>query len=326
MGGGQSTTTTVTPVTASTPELHLEPWFAEMKYENSSTVSEGLSSCYGAMEAAWTSRLGNYKLVSDIKLKHSYSSCKSYLELALHRELSVCQDNGQYWYTINVASSATSTVLFVFMTILLARLRRSNRIKNKLKRHLPDKFWKKTKKTRSWFHRKCDVDSMSGPTATSTSSSTSAFSNSTAQNGDYHYIMDNPYKPSGQYDNIIGVTQMGPGLLQQSQTCTPPSSYPTRKPQIIGSNIPLPGTPITPYPTQMARGATIGSNPTLPVPAARQLGEIPFPRGLQVPHRQEDMQGQAEALEGGQTLQGAEMMDRNLHIAEKYITNKDTHY
>ena len=143
--------------------------------------------------------------------------------------------------------------------------------------------------------------------------------------------MDNPYKPSGQYDNIHGVTQMGSSLLQQSQTCTPSSSYPTRKPQIIGSSLSLPGAPITPYPTQLMRGATIGSNSTLPVPAARQLGEIPFPRGLQVSHRHEDMQRQTEALEGGQTLQGAEMMDRNLYIAEKNaeeknVINKDAHY
>ena len=175
------------------------------------------------MEAAWTSRTGNYKLVNDVKLKHSYSSCKSYLELALHRELSTCQDNGQYWYTINVASSATSTVLFIILTILLAKLRRSNRIKNKLKRHLPDKFWKKTKKPRSWLHRKCDADSGPDQTAHSTSSSSPAFSNPTARTGDYHYIVDNPYKPSAQFDSNTGISHMGSNLLQQPQSCTPTS-------------------------------------------------------------------------------------------------------
>ena len=70
----------------------------------------------------------------------------------------------------------------------------------------------------------------------------------------------------------------------------------------------------------------MGSTTNLPVPAARQLGDNPYPRVLQVPHRHSDAQEQAEIMESGPTMQGAELMDHNLHIAEQNITIKDTHY
>jgi len=152
MGGGQSTESPVTEPVPTEPSVHTESWYTKMTYENSTMVSEALSSCYGSLEAAWSSRSGNYKLVSETKLRHSLSSCKSFLNLAIHRELSVCEDNGEYWYTVNMASSATSTVLFIVMTILIAKLRRSNKVKSRMKRHLPERFFDPKKSHGSTGH------------------------------------------------------------------------------------------------------------------------------------------------------------------------------
>ena len=322
MGGKNSTLSTTTvqpPVTAAVSELQHEPWFAEMKYEDSATVSEGLSSCYGAMEAAWSSRSGSYKMINDIKLKHSYSSCKSYLELALHRELSQCQDEGSYWYTINVASSATSTILFILLTVLLARLRRSNRIKSKLKRHLPEKLWNKTKKTKSWFRKKHGDDSDPDQTAHSRSPSGPAFSIPTAHTDDYHYMGENQYKPPVHLDNNIGYPRREPRPLQQPTSCRDSSSYSTRTPR---SYRPLPGTPNSPYPNILPRGTILRSTTNLPVPAARQTGDAVHPGVLQASHHGEG-QEQADVMDGGMVMQGGEQMDRNLHIAEQNTNNKD---
>ena len=277
-----------------------------MKYENSSTVSEALSSCYGTLEATWSSKSGNYRLVSETKLQNSISSCKGFLSLAINKELSICHDNGAYWYRVNVASGATSTLLFIVLTILFARLRRSNKLKNKMKRHLPEKFFNVKDKNKSCFtwKRKSPSPGPAYHTTTpiyqplhSTSPSSPAFSTTTTKESDYHYILENPYKISGQFNNIQGSSQLGPIPLTQPQHVLTTPSYPSRtiSSPTIGSS--LPGAPASPYPTQTLHGNTAGSSSSVPVPAARQHVEI----------------RQVESIESGQTLQGAEM-DRNVFI------------
>ena len=70
----------------------------------------------------------------------------------------------------------------------------------------------------------------------------------------------------------------------------------------------------------------MSSTTNLPVPAARQIGNKPYPEVLQVSQRHGDVQEQTDIMEGGLTMQGGELMDHNLHIAEQNINTKDTHY
>ena len=295
MGGGQSTEAPTTEV----PAVELESWFTEMKYENSTTVSEALSSCYGALENTWSSKSGNYRVVSETKLRTSISSCKGFLSLAISKELSTCRDNGDYWYRVNVASGATSTILFIFMTILLTRLRRSNRIKNKLKSYRPHLDVKK-KSFFSWM-RKSPSPGQTHPAMTPayqplhmTSPSTPAFSTSNIQESDYNYILENPYNTAAP-----GPAQLSPVFMPRAQLgpMTSPGPPRTMNSPALGSTTAVPGAPSSPYPTLTPRGQLTGPNTAVPTPTVRQHVEI----------------RQAETIDSGQILQGAEM-DRIVYI------------
>ena len=275
----------------STWQPQAESWYSTMTFENSSAISEALSSCYALLEGAWSSRSENYKLLSETKLRHSLSSCKSFINLAINKELSSCENSGAYWYSVNMISSATSTVLFIVMTVLIARLRRSNKVKSRMKRYLPERWFDLKNKKKSWFHRATPVQSSPGPTYPTTST-TSPCS---------HYIPQSPYKSSGAYPTIHGVTQLGSISSIQSQS----------------------GAPASPYPVQTPHGPTIIPSSPFPVPASRHHVEIASPPGLRVTTRHpDDVQRQSEVSDSGQIVQGAEI-DRQLTIAERNVVERN---
>merc|ERR1712237_74391 len=130
-----------------------ESWYSKMSMENSSTISESLTSCYALLEASWSTRSAGNRFISEPRLRHALSSCKAFINLAIQTELSSCQTEASYWYTVNLLSSAVGTVLFIAITCLIARLRRSNRVKSKMKRFLPERWFDMENKQKSWFHR-----------------------------------------------------------------------------------------------------------------------------------------------------------------------------
>ena len=68
----------------------------------------------------------------------------------------------EYWFTVNMVTSILSTLLFIFMGILLQRLRRSNRIRAKMEKFLPTS---KTKQSKPWgIKKKKKKDSSNIPT------------------------------------------------------------------------------------------------------------------------------------------------------------------
>ena len=298
MGGGISTETPPTDI----PAVELEAWYTEMKYENSSTISEALSSCYGALENTWSSKSGDYRLVSETKLRSSIASCKSFVSLALNKQLSTCRDEGDYWYRVNIASGATSTVLFVFMTILLTRLRRSNRIKNKLKSYRPHLDVKK-KSLFSWMRKSPSPDQTHTIMTPAyqplhkTSPSTSAFSTSTIQESDYNYILESPYNMG-----TMGTAQLNHVFIPRAQVGSTPSSGSPRRLNSTSLGLPAAvlGIPPSPYPTLTPRGTLTSSNSTVPTPTVREHVEI----------------RQAETVDSGQhgqILQGSDL-DRNVYF------------
>ena len=192
-----------------------ETWYTNMAMENSSTIAESLTSCYALLEGAWGARSEGYKLVSEPKLRHALSSCKAFINLAISNQLSACETEASYWYSVNLLSSAISTVLFIAMTCLIARLRRSNRVKSKMKRYLPERWFDKGNKSKSWFHR-------SPPKA----KPRTAFTATAPVNMAPQYTQQGQYKSTGIYPTLQGMTGVGTTPALQGQSGIPGSPYP----------------------------------------------------------------------------------------------------
>ena len=91
------------------------------------------------------------RFLSELKLRHSMSSCKTFLNLAVLHEVRENRYTAEYWFTVNLVTSITSTLLFIIMGILLQRLRRSNRIRAMLERFL---LTSKAKEAKPWGIKK----------------------------------------------------------------------------------------------------------------------------------------------------------------------------
>ena len=153
MGGGPSTEAIPTMAPGWNPKT--EDWYTSISrsYENSTSIGDALTSCYSLLEASWSTRSENYKFLSESKLRHALSSCKSFLNLAISKELHKQESEAAYWYNVNLLSSALSTILFIAITYLIARLRRSNSLRGRMKRYMPEKWFDRADKTKSWFRR-----------------------------------------------------------------------------------------------------------------------------------------------------------------------------
>ena len=298
---------TETPPTESPVEL--EAWFTEMKFQNSTTISEALSSCYGVLSNTWDSKSGDYRLISEAKFRTSIASCKSFVSLALNNQLSSCRDEGEYWYRINLATGTTSTVLFVLLTILLTRLRRSNRIRSKLKGCSQNVMKKGS--LFPWMKKSSSTtkaDSTTTPVyqpLLKPSPSASALSTSTFQEGAYNYILESPYSAG-----TIGTAQLNPIFIQRAQAGPTPCSGSSRKQDNMSSELPAAvlGIPPSPYPRQMPRGMLTSPASVIPTPAGREHAELK----------------QAETVNGqqGQILQEHDP-DRNVfYVVENIITTE----
>ena len=96
-----------------------------------------MTSCYSLLEASWSTRSDNYKFLSEPKLRHALSSCKTFFNLSIAKELSEEQREAQFWFHLNLGTSILSTVMFFVITLTLSRLRRSTRLRNRMKRYMP---------------------------------------------------------------------------------------------------------------------------------------------------------------------------------------------
>ena len=124
-----------------------ESWWTSTSstYENITSIGDALTSCYSLLESSWSVRSEGMRFLSELKLCHSLSSCKTFLNLACLHEVRENRYTAEYWFTVNIVTNILSTLLFIFMGILLQRLRRSNRIRAKMEKFLPTSKTKQSK-------------------------------------------------------------------------------------------------------------------------------------------------------------------------------------
>ena len=115
------------------------------------SIGDALTSCYSLLESSWSVRSEGVRFLSELKLRHLLSSCKTFLNLACLHEVRENRYTAEYWFTINLVTSILSTLLFIVLGILLQRLRRSNRIRAKMERFLPTS---KAKESKPWGIKK----------------------------------------------------------------------------------------------------------------------------------------------------------------------------
>ena len=134
-----------------------EQWWTSVssQYENISSIGDALSCCYSLMESSWVRRSNGFKYLSDHKLCHCLSSCKTFINLAILTELQTDKNEASWWFWTNVITSALSAVMFVFTTFLVARLRRLARVRQKMQRFLPHSLFKHkdSKKRTPWYKK-----------------------------------------------------------------------------------------------------------------------------------------------------------------------------
>ena len=130
-----------------------ETWWTSTSstYENITSIGDALTSCYSLLESSWSVRSKGMYFLSKLKLHHSLSSCKTFLNLACLHEVRENRYTAEYWFTVNLVTSILSTLLFIVLGILLQRLRRSNRIRAKMERFLPTS---KAKESKPWGIKK----------------------------------------------------------------------------------------------------------------------------------------------------------------------------
>ena len=129
-----------------------EVWWTSTSstFENITTIGDALTSCYSLLESSWSVRSEGLIFLNELKLRHSLSSCKTFLNLACLHEVRENRYNAEYWFTVNMVTSILSTLLFIFLGILLQRLRRSNRLRAKMERFLPTS---KNKQSKPWYKK-----------------------------------------------------------------------------------------------------------------------------------------------------------------------------
>ena len=124
-----------------------ESWWTSTSstYENITSVGDALTTCYSLLESSWSVRSKGLRFLSELKLRHSMSSCKTFLNLACLHEVRENRYTAENWFRVNLVTSITSTLLFIVLGILLQRLRRSNRIRAKMEQFLPTSKPKESK-------------------------------------------------------------------------------------------------------------------------------------------------------------------------------------
>ena len=65
-------------------------------------------------------------MLSEYKLRHALSSCKTFLNLAVPNRLRDNRYDAHWWFHMNIASSLLFAVMFEFMPLILEKLRISN--------------------------------------------------------------------------------------------------------------------------------------------------------------------------------------------------------
>ena len=113
-------------------------------------MGDALTTCCSLLESSWSARSEGLRFLSEVKLRHSLLSCKTFLNLACLHEVMNNQQDAAYWFNVNLATSILSTLLFITLGIILQRLRRSNRLRSKMQRFLPTS---KNKESQPWYKK-----------------------------------------------------------------------------------------------------------------------------------------------------------------------------
>ena len=74
-------------------------------------------------ESLWSVRSEGLHFLNEYKLWHSLSSCKTFLNLAILSEVQQNRADVEWWFTMNLISSLLSALMFIFLSIIIARLR-----------------------------------------------------------------------------------------------------------------------------------------------------------------------------------------------------------
>ena len=102
------------------------------------------------LESSWLVRSEGLLFLSEVKFRHSLSSCKTFFNLACLHEVRNNRYDAEYWFHVNMVTSILSTLLSIMLGIILQRLRRSNRLRSKMQRFLPTS---KNKESQLWYKK-----------------------------------------------------------------------------------------------------------------------------------------------------------------------------
>ena len=84
-----------------------ESWWTSTSsnYENITSVGDALTTCYSLLESSWSVRSKGFRFLSELKLRHLMSSCKTFLNLAMLHEARENRYTAKYWFTVNLVTS-----------------------------------------------------------------------------------------------------------------------------------------------------------------------------------------------------------------------------
>ena len=78
-----------------------EKWWTSTSstYENITSIGDTLTSCYSLLESIWSVRSEGVRFLSELKLHHLLSSCKTFLNLACLHGVRENRYTAKYWFT-----------------------------------------------------------------------------------------------------------------------------------------------------------------------------------------------------------------------------------
>ena len=155
MGGGESKTPGLETMTSRSMfgmlTAQREAWWTSTSssYENITSVGDALTTCYSLLESSWSMRSEGLCFLNEYKLRHSLSSCKTFLNLVCLHEIRNNAQDASYWFHMNLDTSILSTLMFITLGIIVQRLRRSNHLRAKMEKFMPTSKNKETSK--AWY-------------------------------------------------------------------------------------------------------------------------------------------------------------------------------
>ena len=129
-----------------------ESWWTSTAstYENISSIGDALMTCYSMLESSWSVKSEGLLFLNEYKLHYSLSRCKTFLNLAFLSEVQENRADMECWFTMNLIFSLLSALIIIFLSIIIARLRWSNRPWSRMAKYLPAR-WKDKGSQKAWY-------------------------------------------------------------------------------------------------------------------------------------------------------------------------------